>query len=475
MERPAVQYLHPRTTAPRDVPYPVGQRLIQGWSAVPVQAAAEAPATLLADWAEPHGNWDDPRDYRLRLTVASDVREIVRVQLSSARTGADLGVMDFRYSYVMQPHELRLAADQARLIVAEGLTLRRIEGANPFWIICDCPALAPRLAINPAGNSADSPGALFTLCSLESLQPFGWLEGCVLDGLLELSRVQPHDPRFAQALTTHLAQFTDPVGELVYENPRNQPADGTIYGEECPLPLAILAQINPDSPWLDLAMQFFRAHRETLTRPRPDMRHVAETSYTCAYAMAALSQVRPDEGWGDMAIAHLHRQREALTTSDALYLRRAPDGTRTEHLHWGRAYSWYLLGLARSLPLLPPSPDAEALWAEFRRVCDQAAQRQLPGGLWSVYLDAPNLLPDTAASAGIAAAFALGARGGQLPGEYRERALQAHRALNAFLTPDGHLSGVAQSNKGGEDLQRSNYRVIAQFGLGLHGLLTAAL
>jgi hypothetical protein len=41
--------------------------------------------------------------------------------------------------------------------------------------------------------------------------------------------------------------------------------------------------------------------------------------------------------------------------------------------------------------------------------------------------------------------------------------------------PDGFLGGVAQANKGGERLQRGDYRVIYQMGMGLMAQLIAAL
>lgn len=44
-----------------------------------------------------------------------------------------------------------------------------------------------------------------------------------------------------------------------------------------------------------------------------------------------------------------------------------------------------------------------------------------------------------------------------------------------YLTPDGMLTGVAQSNRGGISLQQSDYRVISQMGMGLMAQLAAAL
>lgn len=84
-------------------------------------------------------------------------------------------------------------------------------------------------------------------------------------------------------------------------------------------------------------------------------------------------------------------------------------------------------------------------------------------------------MPDTGGSAGIAAAFALGAREGWLETEFRQSAEQTLTGLQTWLSPDGFLGGVSQSNKGGEALQRGNYRVIYQMAMGLMAQLIAAL
>ncbi len=56
-----------------------------------------------------------------------------------------------------------------------------------------------------------------------------------------------------------------------------------------------------------------------------------------------------------------------------------------------------------------------------------------------------------------------------------EPARRALQAVQAYLTPDGFLGGVAQVNKAGEALQRSTYRVISQMAMGMMGQLVAAL
>lgn len=47
--------------------------------------------------------------------------------------------------------------------------------------------------------------------------------------------------------------------------------------------------------------------------------------------------------------------------------------------------------------------------------------------------------------------------------------------LQDYLTDDGLLTAAAQSNRAGESLQRDDYRVIYQMGMGLMGQLIAAI
>ncbi|MGH9839132.1 MAG: glycoside hydrolase family 88 protein [Blastocatellia bacterium] len=92
---------------------------------------------------------------------------------------------------------------------------------------------------------------------------------------------------------------------------------------------------------------------------------------------------------------------------------------------------------------------------------------QRSDGLWSVFVDEPKLAPNTAGSAGVAAALAIGAQQGWLGQDARTAAERCLAGLKPHLTLDGFLSGVAQANKGGESLQRGDYRVIYQMAMGL--------
>ena len=64
---------------------------------------------------------------------------------------------------------------------------------------------------------------------------------------------------------------------------------------------------------------------------------------------------------------------------------------------------------------------------------------------------------------------------GWLDDGMRAAAVKCLAGLKPYLTPDGFLGGASQSNKGGPGLQRSDYRVIYQMGMGLMAQLIAAL
>jgi rhamnogalacturonyl hydrolase YesR len=119
--------------------------------------------------------------------------------------------------------------------------------------------------------------------------------------------------------------------------------------------------------------------------------------------------------------------------------------------------------------------DVTEIETEIRRCAAFARQHQRPDGLWNCFVDDPESFPDTSGSAGIATALALGARAGVLTPDDLAAARRTIPALDARLTPDGFLGGVAQSNRGGEALQRSDYRVLSPMAMGLMAQLLVAV
>ncbi len=111
----------------------------------------------------------------------------------------------------------------------------------------------------------------------------------------------------------------------------------------------------------------------------------------------------------------------------------------------------------------------------FQQLAAWVLPYQRSDGLWSVFLDKPELTTDTSGSAGIAAGLAIGAQQGWLDATAKSSASKTLTGLLPYLTTDGMLGGVSQANKSSEELQRGTYRVIYQMGMGLMAQLIAAL
>jgi unsaturated rhamnogalacturonyl hydrolase len=414
---------------------------------------------------------------RLRLTVALDVREEKLIEVSLLQTGEVIGTLDIRYAYIFQLFEIVLNAAQKQAAIHHGIGLRMIQGEEPLWFFVDDrrpdALFRPHLLL----AAPDDPVQQFyqRMRSLDSLQPFSWMEGCVLDGLLDLHHIYPAHG-YDGAAKAHLEFFLDSARtKLVYEDPRSRPADDRVYGIEGTLPFAAMAQIWPDHPALDQAVEFWLSHQTAEGAVQDATTLSAEGCYTVAYPMAVVARQRGDDQLAALALQQLSIRRDYLLHQDALYLRHHTHDDSRTFRNWARGCAWYLLGFIRTLAQLPDHPETDRLLSDFAQAAQQVAQYAQPNGLWACFIDEPEVSPDTSGSAGIAAALALGVRVGVLDDSCRQIALQTAETLKQHLTPDGFLTGVAQSNRGGEALQRSNYRVIMQMGMGLMAQLIAAL
>lgn len=462
---------HHVAVTPGPIPEPPGEKRFPfGWPAF----------AILPNVASPPLRWTDaPQDKgagRLRITVALDDREEKRVEAVLAESGEAIGVFDLRFADFLQTFEIVLTEDNTRAALSEGVRLRLISGSTPLYLFCgegdDIPNLM-RPHILTGGVKDRWAQFSYRLWSPDSLEAFGWHEGCILDGLMDMAEARPNCGA-RKAAEVHLAHYISNLGELVYEDPRSQPMDGRIYGIECTLTFAGLARVYPEHPLLSLATMFWK-ERTTANGAVTDGKIAsAEGMYTVAYPMAVLAKIRGQDALAKMALQELRLRKERLVHEENIYLRfNAVTGERTFR-NWARGYAWYLLGLTRALILLEGQDNIEDLRAECQRAA-LVAQSMQASGLWRCYMDDPSTTTETAGSAGIAAALALGARHGILGPEARMSAARALAALTPYLTPDGMLTGASPSNKGGESLQRTKYRVIQKTGMGLAAVLMAAL
>lgn len=446
---------------PGAIPMPGARRASFGW-----QSAAIGAEPLRLTWPDLPA---DAQVTRLRIAAALDERDVKRIDAFALKTGAPLGTIEVRFASQFQLYELPITRNQA----ADGVGLKLAEGA-PMRVFTHGDTLPPALAVHLLVPGQASPEAEFLrrLDSLACVQQFGWMEGCVVDGLLDLAAI----PRYAHlraAAQRHLDLFVN-GGQLTYDGPRCEIISNRIYGIEGPLPLAALAQLAPSSPVLDLLPAFCAARQDADGAVLDGRSASSEGAYTVGYPLAVLARVRGDDALAKAALAQLGTRQARLFVDGQFYRTHNADGGRGDR-NWARGMAWQMLGYARVLRELRDRTDLAPLIGDLRALATHVRRLQRPDGLWSVFADDQTLTPDTGGSAGIAAALAIGARQGWLGAEDRAAAQRCQHALLTRLTPDGFLSGVSQSNKGGGALQRSDYRVIYQMGMGLLAQLMAAL
>ncbi len=453
---------------------PAGQRVPFGWGTIAIDRASGGTATLLR-WPEPAPESEAilAGAAFLRICVACDVREEKRIDAALAGSGRVIGTFDIRYGYVHQIFEIPIPAADVPEVIREGVSLRMTAGDKPLWIFYDSEHAGIPDTFQPhvlVGQADSRLHAFFDqLKSTASIQPFGWLEGCVVDGLYQMDQSFPHTG-WREALLAHLNLYFPAGNKLVMEDHFGLVSDDTFYLDESTLPIAVIAEIWPDHPILDKAIAYWGSRNHALT---------AEGCYTMAYPLTVLARIRNNADLARWAVRLLLERMDELADEHGLWQCYRPGTNADRYRDWARAYAWYMLGMTRSLINLRASdfdiPETEAIAKEIVRMAELLASHQQANGLWLCFVQDASTGPDTSGSAGIAAALAEGARNGILPALFEQKALLALKGLLSYVTSDGLLAGVAQNNRGGEALQKSDYRVISQMAMGLMGQLTAAL
>lgn len=452
------------------------------WPAIHVFAKAEPGpfgwpiCVLRKDTPVLSCKWPDlapgARITELRIAVARGSNDDAIVHASLAESGRELGSFDLRKPTEFQNHSLPLTPEQAAAVAREGVTLTLARG-NELALFLPGEKTPPQWAphLLQPGSAARETEFLARLGSLASIQTFGWMEGCVLDGLLDLG-AYPEHREFITVAREHFELFKE-GNRLVYITPQGKKTSDKPYGIEGFLPFGALARLQPDHPFIDTALQ--SAHG--WLKPDGVMRHAVMTTegtYTVGAALAEIARARKDEELMRLAIRHTAVSQQMLFTGGACYRTRNADGG-LGFRNWSRGVAWQILGVARVLAIAGPREDTRELAASFRQMADWLVSLQRDDGLWGVFVDEPALKADTAGSAGIAAALAIGARAGFLDASHCDVARRTLAGLTPYLTVDGYLEGVSQSNKGGLELQRGDYRCNFPMAMGLKAQLMAAL
>lgn len=476
-----VHYLTAHVVSESKALLPEGKQIARGWRAVHL---GEGQDQLSLTWQLQGDQLKRAagQSSRLRITVALDYRDAQQVDVFLRQSNERIGSIDIRYAYVFQPFEMLLTEKQTAAVLSEGVRLELKDGKQPLWVfdaLEDAEArvlFAPHLLMGEPDSRVDE--ALNTMLSLSSLQPFGWMEGCVLDGLYSLQPILGEN-RVNPILDLHFSQFFNAQGDLLYEDLHGKQADGTFTTIEATLPLAVIVKYRIDHPVIRKALEFFEATSRRNGGAVIDEGMVsAEGSYTVAYPLAVMAKHFKRQDMAEQAIAQILLRRDCLAREQHVYLRYHPRLKEHTFRSWARAFAWYCLGLVKTCVELKDSPFANLagiaeLEAEIIRIAQVAMDWRQPNGLWSCFVDDTATGIDTSGSAGISAALALAASRQLLPSTYMALAKRNLLELSSYLTPDGIMTGVAQHNAGGMELQRSGYRVHSQMGLGLWAQLYA--
>lgn len=416
-------------------------------------------------------------DCRLRLTNAVDVRDDHAFEVTTP-DGKSIGTFVARFAALFQVQEMRLTVEQARAVLQQGVVLKMVKGSRPVWFF------APSPKARPVPDAVQLPHVMVALPGdplpqleqrlrgLVMLQGFGWQSGCVSEGLLDLAEKRRDAELFAAVDRQLDMYFT--VDGVEFQSPRSNRVKDKVGGIEEPLPWATLARRRPDHPALEIARKFLTSPGISKELESPRTVLTTEGCYTAAYPMAMLARAMKRPELAALALRHLEARRRVNAQDDGIYQKTSAEGSRKLR-NWARGVCWYFNGLVRTLQALDDAAAQKVWQPEVQRVANLLMKHQRQDGLWGNFLHDPASVTDTSGSAGLAAALARAHSSGWLSDDARQAAQRTLTGLAKHLTPDGLLSGAAQSNKGGEELQKSDFRTIYQMGMGLHFQLMAVL
>ncbi len=418
----------------------------------------------------------------LRLQVAIDTRNEDEVEVYLARSGKKIGHLSIWYPTGLQIFETPLdcTVDSLR---NEGIRFKLLGGSYDVFFFSFSSDNGSHLLLVEEDWKAGFPDEEWQnlLCSDRSLQPFGWTEGCTLDGLQELY-MRKNDMNALRAIKQHLGYYLPDEKNLVYVDLWARPKDNTFTNLEAGLPFATIARYQSSHASVELFVNFCKERFGEDGRYKPDGLST-EGCYTLAYPLTALGTALKAPGLYEMALLELEQRIRYLTDDGAVYnIGSISKGKTRIRRNWGRGYVWFLLGIVRCGEILQNEsplkndPRVGRLKEVYRHYAHIALSFMQPDHSWKAYLDQPETRFESSATAGLAAAFAHGHRIGWLPEFSQKDLLAVYNRVLKSTTADGFLTDVTQHNAGSINLlQRGSYRVIAQYAIGFLGHIKAHL
>ncbi|WP_291100646.1 MULTISPECIES: glycoside hydrolase family 88 protein [unclassified Flavobacterium] len=312
------------------------------------------------------------------------------------------------------------------------------------------------------------------LLLLDSIQTFGWMEGCVLDGIYDCLK---KDGEYSKVFITHLNKYFD-QNNFFYEGYNNEKLENIINNVESLLPFAMLAKANPNHPAIQKAIDYciYNADENGNITDEKNGKRIAKTEecYNVSYPLAMLSTQYNRPELMSLSISTLKYRYQYLEIDSQVYQRMIIPKDKY-FSNWGRGIVWLILGSVKTIPLLPEGDDKEWLKNELEKTVEMVLSLQQDNGLWYCFINDSKTGIETSGSAGIAAALAYGYKNGLLNKKSKEAAHKTWEGLSPYITADGLLTVTSQVNKGGEILQRDGFRVISNYTLGFLGILESAI
>lgn len=107
------------------------KRISLGWHAFPVASQYKNPSTIISFLR----SFKAPKSASifLRLTLASDLHEHIRIRVFLLGPDTHLGTLDLRYGHPFQPFGLEIPASYHKQILLEGIGLELVQGRTEAW------------------------------------------------------------------------------------------------------------------------------------------------------------------------------------------------------------------------------------------------------------------------------------------------------------------------------------------------------
>jgi rhamnogalacturonyl hydrolase YesR len=415
-----------------------------------------------------------------RFTSSIWQAERFRIELYLLKSHKIINSTEVWNPYFLQPFEIEIDSSFFDPVFEEGIGVRPVGQKESFFIFSDTDENIPVQFRPSLLCFKDAPSrrneVVKRLADDSSLQFFGWPEGCLWDGIFDLGESSAKfDSSFI--IQRRLKHFLDENNKLDYVVTDNRKITNAIYNVETVLPFGILAKIKPDHPLVWQAVDFCKSQINSAGiithKDGNELKIKTEENYTVSYPLLVIAKNTGDHSLADIAVSNLLYRKKLLSTENGVFHRKIGSDNPV-YLNWARGTAWYLLGLAKSIKLIPPAhPKYNELVEEFQLAASRVVSHINPDGMFYAFLHDKTTTLDTSGTAGIVAAFAYGVKNNFLSEVHYSDVIRKsiNEMVKSYLTPDGYLRGSTQINNGGEILQRSKFRTISPYTLGFIGII----